>query len=300
MPAGLDQDDPTARQQPGLQVVLVGLARLAADLLGIGVLAAFDRIVDDEPAGAVAGDAGVDAGRHIFGPVAQRPAVGGARLAARRRVEDVLIDRRAHDRARPPPVLAGKVGAVGGEDDAAILLPAHQERRQHHRAISRFRRTGRHQNHGAAARRLDHLLHRLQQQVGGAARARSRCWRRADPPRPRSPVGPARRWRRRSERGWRAPAHTRAFSGTAPLSLSGSADCSLGSSPRSFGARRFRFAGLRRGTSCLRNSSSGGGGYRSSLPGFCSEAKRPPPGHDAGMCSSAMRFCLHDVNTIST
>jgi hypothetical protein len=46
VPAGLDQDDPTARQQPGLQVVLIGLARLTSDQLGIGVLATFDGIVD--------------------------------------------------------------------------------------------------------------------------------------------------------------------------------------------------------------------------------------------------------------
>ena len=164
MPAGLDQDDPAAGHESGLEIVLVTFAGAGADQRRVRFVAALHRIVDDEPVGAVAGHGRLDAGRHIFGTVGERPGVGGALLAAERGAKKLLVMRRAHDRARAPPMLARQIGAVGREDDARAGIAPHQECRQHHRAVGRLGRAGRHQDHGAAVRPLDRSLDRLEQE----------------------------------------------------------------------------------------------------------------------------------------
>ena len=77
VPARRNEDDPAAGHEPGLDVVLVGFARARADQIRAGFVAALDRIVDDDAVGAIAGDAGENAGRHILGAIGERPFVGG-------------------------------------------------------------------------------------------------------------------------------------------------------------------------------------------------------------------------------
>ena len=90
MPAGGDADLPRARLLAREQIVEIGVPGLLADQRGIRLLAALDQVVPDHAVGAVAGDAGEQAGAHVFGAVGQRPLVRGRALGRELRAEDAL------------------------------------------------------------------------------------------------------------------------------------------------------------------------------------------------------------------
>src|SRR5262249_58632037 len=77
MPTGLDQDHPTARCQPGQEIRFVPIPDLVAHMLGIGVLARADWIINQCAVGAKADNGSADARRVILSAVVDLPAAGG-------------------------------------------------------------------------------------------------------------------------------------------------------------------------------------------------------------------------------
>jgi hypothetical protein len=144
VPAGLDQDHPSARPQAGQQIGLVPVPGLVAYPFGFGILTRADGVIDDDTIGPEARDAGADAGRIVFAAVDEFPAASGVIVRSEAQAEGGVMP--GDQVANPTTPFLGELCGVGGGEQGASRLPRQNVRREQHRAIGGFGRAWRHEH----------------------------------------------------------------------------------------------------------------------------------------------------------
>ncbi|KWO67581.1 hypothetical protein WT98_24610 [Burkholderia territorii] len=76
----LNQNDPAARREPGLEIVLVGVEHLVANDIRVCLFTSAHRIVQHDAVRPVTSDARQDAAREILAAVGERERVRGVRI----------------------------------------------------------------------------------------------------------------------------------------------------------------------------------------------------------------------------
>ena len=136
MPAGLNDDNPATGYQSGSQIGGIRIPNLISNRRAIGVLAAFDGVIDQQSMSSVSGNPRENAARHIGRAVSQRPVLGGLVVTCDSSIEKVLIELASSNLAAFAAELSSKRSSVTRGDYALAGVVAHVPGRERDIPIS--------------------------------------------------------------------------------------------------------------------------------------------------------------------
>jgi hypothetical protein len=131
-------------------------------MLGIGVLARADRVIDQCPVGAKADNGGADARRIVFAAVVKFPSAGGMAVVRKPHAKCGAVPRDQVANSAAP--FLGQLGRMRRREDCAVRGIRHHIGWKQNRSVGRFCRTRRHEHREPLDLTARHPLQMIDQQ----------------------------------------------------------------------------------------------------------------------------------------